>query len=263
MANELRALILGDVVGTPGSRALFFGLKKLIKDYKADLVVVNGENAASGFGMMPEDVEHLFSAGADVITTGNHIWQKKEINEMLDNSEYLLRPANYPQGVTGHGSCIIEKKGIRVAVMNLLGRSRMGFNGLCPFQTARKMLHQFQGKADLSILDFHAEDPQEKEALAIYLDGQLNLLFGTHTHIQTADERILPGGTAYITDVGMVGPSDSVIGADPEQSIRRSLTQLPLKMEVVDNPAVICGILVEFADGAARSITRICEQGLS
>ncbi|MDC7238815.1 MAG: TIGR00282 family metallophosphoesterase [Spirochaetales bacterium] len=262
MANELRALILGDVVGSPGSRAIFFGLKKLIKDYKADLVVVNGENAAAGFGMMPEDVERLFSAGADVITTGNHIWQKKEINDLLESSDHLLRPANYPPGVPGHGSCIIEKKGQKVAVMNLLGRSRMGFNGLCPFQTAKKMIHQFQGKADIQILDFHAEDPQEKEALAIYLDGQLDLLFGTHTHVQTADERILPGGCAYITDVGMVGPSGSVIGADPEQSIRRSLSQLPLKMEVIDNPAVICGILVEFADGKARSITRISEQAI-
>ncbi|MGD8114193.1 MAG: YmdB family metallophosphoesterase, partial [Sphaerochaetaceae bacterium] len=119
MANELRALILGDVVGSPGSRALFFGLKKLIKDYKADLVVVNGENAAAGFGMMPEDVERLFSAGADVITTGNHIWQKKEINDLLESSDHLLRPANYPPGVPGHGSCIIEKKGQKVAVMNL------------------------------------------------------------------------------------------------------------------------------------------------
>ncbi|MDC7234370.1 MAG: TIGR00282 family metallophosphoesterase [Spirochaetales bacterium] len=256
MANELRALILGDVVGSPGSRALFFGLKKIIKEERADLVIVNGENAADGFGMMPDDVERLFTAGADVITSGNHIWQKKDILPVLEAKEFLLRPANYPPGVPGHGHCIIEKNGIRTAVVNMLGRSRMGFNGQCPFQTMKKLVRELNGQADYIILDFHAEDPQEKEALAIHMDGQISLLFGTHTHVQTADERIFPHGTGYISDIGMVGPSGSVIGADPEQSIKRSLTQLPIKMEVIDNPAQICGIVVDFADGKAQSIRR-------
>jgi 2',3'-cyclic-nucleotide 2'-phosphodiesterase len=257
LANELRALILGDVVGSPGSRALFFGLKKLIKEQRADLVIVNGENAAAGFGMMPEDVERLFSAGVDVITSGNHIWQKKEILDFLDSQEFLLRPANYPSGVPGHGQCIIEKKKQKIAVFNMLGRSRMGFNGLCPFQTMKKLVQKIQGQADITILDFHAEDSLEKEALALHMDGQLSLLFGTHTHIQTADERILPGGTAYISDIGMVGPIGSVIGSDPQQSIRRSLSQLPIKMDVIDNQAQICGIVVDFSDGKAVSIKRI------
>jgi len=257
LASELRALILGDVVGSPGSRALFFGLKNLIKETRSDLVIVNGENAASGFGMMPDDVQRLFTAGADVITSGNHIWQKKEIFDLLDSEEHLLRPGNYPPGVPGHGYCIIERKKQKIAVMNLLGRSRMGFNGLCPFTTGKKLIQQLHGKADVFILDFHAEDPSEKEALASYLDGQLSLLFGTHTHIQTADERILPGGTGYITDIGMVGPSDSVIGADPELSIKRSISQLPMKMEVVDNRALICGLSVTIADGKTVRIERI------
>jgi metallophosphoesterase (TIGR00282 family) len=257
LASELCALILGDVVGTPGSRALFFGLKKLIKETRADLVIVNGENAASGFGMMPEDVQTLFTSGADVITSGNHIWQRKEILDLLDSEERLLRPANYPSGVPGHGFCIIEKKKQKIAVLNLLGRSRMGFNGLCPFHTGKKLLQQLHGKADAFILDFHAEDPMEKEALACYLDGQLSLLFGTHTHIQTADERILPGGTGYITDIGMVGPSDSVIGSNPQQSIQRSISQLPLKMEVLDNEALVCGISVVIQDGKTTRIDRI------
>jgi len=257
LADELRALILGDVVGSPGSRALFFGLKNLIKETRSDLVIVNGENAASGFGMMPEDVHRLFTSGADVITSGNHIWQKKEILELLDSEERLLRPGNYPSGVPGHGFCVIEKKKQRIAVLNLLGRSRMGFNGLCPFATGKKMIQQLQNKADIFILDFHAEDPMEKEALAMYLDGQVSLLFGTHTHIQTADERILPGGTGYITDIGMVGPSGSVIGADPEQSIKRSLSQLPMKMAVLDSSALICGLSVLISEGKTVRIDRI------
>jgi metallophosphoesterase (TIGR00282 family) len=261
LAETLRALILGDVVGSPGSRALFFGLKKIIKDYKADLVVVNGENAADGFGLTPEDTTRFFSVGADVITSGNHIWQKREILDSLDSEERLLRPANYPSGVPGHGFCIIEKKGVKIVVMNLQGRSRMGFNGECPFRTGKKIIQQIGSKADYFLIDFHAEDPMEKEALAYYLDGSASLIFGTHTHVQTADERILPKGTGYITDIGMVGPDQSVIGSDPEQSIRRSLTQLPIKMEVIDHPPLVCGILAELEEGKTSSIERIRIKG--
>ena len=205
--------------------------------------------------MMPDDVRHLFDAGADVITSGNHIWQKREILELLDSEDRLLRPANYSSGVPGHGICIIEKKKQKIAVINLLGLSRMGFNGPCPFQMAKKLIQS--NRADAYIIDFHAEDPMEKEALAIYLDGQASLLFGTHTHIQTADERILPGGCGYITDVGMVGPEGSIIGSDPQQSIRRSLTQLPLKMEVLDTEAIICGLVAVIRDGKTVELKRI------
>ena len=262
MAGKKRALILGDIVGSPGSRALFFGLKKYIKDYKADFVVVNGENAADGFGMYPEDVTRLFSSGVDVITTGNHIWQRKEIYPVLDTEEFLLRPANYPLGVPGHGSCLIQKGDVSFGVINLLGRSRMGFNGECPFRTGKKLVQQLSGKADFILIDFHAEDPLEKEALAFYLDGSVSIIYGTHTHIQTADERIFPAGTGFITDIGMVGPAHSVIGSDPEQSIKRSISQLPIKMEVIDNVPLVCGLIVEMEEGKAVSIERIRVQGI-
>ncbi len=224
------------------------------------MVIVNGENAAEGFGMMPEDYRKLREAGADVVTSGNHIWQKKEILKTLDEEERLLRPANYPKGVPGHGFCVLEKKGQRIAVLNLQGRSRMGFNGLCPFTEAKKILSKL--KADEVIVDFHAEDSMEKEALALYLDGNISLLFGTHTHVQTADERILPKGCGYITDAGMTGPEGSIIGSDPAISIKRCLTQLPLKMEVLDAPALICGIAAVLEKGKCRSITRICRSSL-
>ncbi len=257
MADEIRVLVLGDVVGSPGKRALFFALKNLIKEQRADLVVVNGENAADGFGMSPEDYQNICESGADVVTSGNHIWQKKEILKTLDEQERLLRPANYPRWVPGHGLCVVEKRGKRIAVINLQGRSRMVFNGSCPFREAGKILAGL--KADEVIVDFHAEDPMEKEALALYLDGTVSLLIGTHTHVQTADEKILPGGCGYITDVGMVGPKGSVIGSDPAVSIRRCITQLPLKMEVLEAPAQICGISVLLEGGRCRRIHRICQ----
>ena len=257
MADVVRALVLGDVVGSPGSRALFFGLKNFIKKYKADVVVVNGENAADGFGLTPDDADRLFSVGADILTTGNHIWQKKEILGTLESEDRLLRPANYPPGVPGHGYCVVEKNGVSIGVINLLGRSRMGFDGECPFRTGKKLVQQLSSKTDYILIDFHAEDPMEKEALAYHLDGFASLVYGTHTHIQTADERILPGGTGYITDIGMVGPWHSVIGSDPEQSIRRSISQLPIKMEVIDNSPLVCGILVELSEGKTTRIERI------
>ena len=262
MSKCIRALILGDVVGSPGSRALFFGLKKLVKEKRADLVIVNGENAADGFGLNPEDVDRFLAAGVDVITTGNHIWQKKEILPTLDSEERLLRPANYPPEVPGHGFCIVEVQGVKVAVINLLGRSRLGFYGECPFRCGKRIIQQLKGRADLFVVDFHAEDPMEKEALAYYLDGQASLVFGTHTHVQTADERVFPKGTGYITDIGMVGPEYSVIGSDPEQSIRRSLTQLPIKMEVMDNAPIVCGILAVLDTTGTLSIERIQDKGL-
>jgi metallophosphoesterase (TIGR00282 family) len=226
------------------------------------MIIINGENAAGGFGLTPEDSDRFFSVGVDVITSGNHIWQKREILPLLDSEDRLLRPANYPPGVPGHGYCIVEKKGTKVAVINLLGRSRMGFSGECPFATGKKIIQQIGSKADYFLIDFHAEDPMEKEALVYYLDGVASLVYGTHTHIQTADERILPGGTGYITDIGMVGPDYSVIGSDPEQSIKRSISQLPIKMEVIDNTPLICGIVVDLKDGGTSAIQRIRIKGI-
>ncbi|MCL1817682.1 MAG: YmdB family metallophosphoesterase, partial [Spirochaetaceae bacterium] len=220
MARGMNALILGDLVGQAGCRALFLTLPNLVKKYSADLVVVNAENAAAGFGLMPDVLEKLLAAGVHVVSSGNHIWQRKEIIPFLDSQPRLLRPHNYPKGVPGHGWHITEARGIKAAVVNLEGRVRMN-NLLCPFAAAKDLLRRLRQETRVILIDFHAEEPEEKEALALYLDGEASVVFGTHTHVATADERILPGGTAYITDIGMIGPTDSVIGFPPDMAVQR------------------------------------------
>jgi len=257
--KKISVLVLGDVVGQPGCRALFFKLPGLIKKYKSDLVIVNGENASDGFGILPEEAEKFFSKGVDVITTGNHIWQKREIYPMMEkDNTRIIRPANYPPGVPGRGDVTVDVKGCSVTVLNLLGRVRMGMAVDCPFRKSADFLKKNK-KNKLVIVDFHAEDTMEKEALAWYLDGKVSAVIGTHTHIQTADERILPKGSAYITDIGMTGPENSVIGTKPEISIRRSLTQLPLKMEVAENESTIKGVFItiDAETGKSLSIERV------
>lgn len=258
--QNVKALFLGDVCGRPGGRALFIGLRQLIRDHHADLVIVNGENAADGFGILPSDVDMLLASGVDVITTGNHVWQREEILPVLHDQSRLLRPANYPPGVSGKGFVIIEVQGVSIAVINLQGRQHLPAID-CPFRTAKEIIQGTCRKlhVDIIIVDFHAESVEEKESMAWYLDGMAALVGGTHTHVQTADERILPKGCAYITDIGMTGPYDSVIGSVPDISIRRQLTQLPLKSEVLDAPAMIQGVCCEIdaATGKAVSIERI------
>lgn len=256
MAREITALLLGDIVGQPGCRAVFIRLKSLIKKYHSDIVIANGENAADGFGITPEIMEQLFSSGVDVITSGNHIWQKKEIFSYFDTQERLLRPANYPKEAPGHGYCEVEVKGVKVAVINLQGRDRLSPID-CPFHVGKNILKKL--KSRIRIVDFHAEAPDEKEALAYYLDGSVSAVVGTHTHIQTADERILEKGTAFITDIGMTGPVNTVIGMDIPTAIKRALTQLPLKMEVPDEPAEIRGVLLRIDEetGKTLSIERV------
>jgi metallophosphoesterase (TIGR00282 family) len=258
LTKSVKALILGDLVGQAGCRALFFALPGLVKKYSADLVVVNGENAAGGFGLTPDIADRLFSTGVHVITSGNHIWQQKEILPLLDSRDKLLRPHNYPKGVPGHGFCFIEARGVKAAVLNLEGRVRMN-NLLCPFTAAKDLLRRVRQETRVIFVDFHAEEPEEKEALALYLDGEVSVMFGTHTHVATADERILPGGTAYITDIGMVGPEESVIGFPPEMAVQRVVTQMPIKSEALDAPACICGIAVEVdaESGRALAIERV------
>ncbi|MGI9255618.1 MAG: TIGR00282 family metallophosphoesterase [Salinispira sp.] len=240
-------LAIGDIIGQPGARALFALLAGLKKQYRADITIVNGENACNGFGLTPELADTIFNSGADVISTGNHIWDQKEIYRYLDDQPNILRPANYPSGNPGKGSCIVKAGEIRYAVVNLQGRERMAHID-CPFKKATELLRKLSSQADVFIIDFHADDAQEKEAMAYYLDGQATLFFGTHTHIQTADQRILPKGTAYISDIGASGPENSIIGFDSDIGIRRSITYLPLKNEVSTSPTVICGIVVTFDD---------------
>ncbi len=263
MPDKITALLLGDVFGTPGVRALFTGLASIRKTYKADIVIVNGENAAEGLGITEEIAEQLFSVGVDVITSGNHIWHRREIVKMLDSDQPIIRPANYPPGTPGNGSTVINVKSIPVAVLNLQGREQMRSID-CPFRIGKEQVRKLQSQTKIIITDFHAESPEEKESLAFYLDGQISALIGTHTHIQTADEKILPQGCAYISDMGMTGPDDSVIGSSKEISVQRSLSQMPLKMEVSNTPAVIQGVKlsIDVETGKAVSIERFSKRSL-
>ena len=259
MNAKMRALFLGDVFGQPGCRALFIGLKQLINKYKADLTIVNGENACDGFGITPEIADQLFYSGADVITTGNHIWQQQSIIKYLDEKTEILRPNNYPPGVPGKGMCFIESKKFgKAAVINLQGRTDLSRID-CPFREAQGLIKKIRQETKLIFIDFHAENVEEKEALGLYLDGQVSAIIGTHTHVPTADERILSKGSAYISDAGMTGPADSVIGCKPNISIERALTQIPIKMEVMESNAVINGVLIEtdMETGKSLSIERI------
>lgn len=260
--KKFRALLLGDIVGTPGCRALFYKLKNLKQKLKAQFVLVNGENAFDGFGLDPDTAYKFFDEGVDVITSGNHIWQQQDIFPLLKEKNRVLRPENYPAGTIGTGTTIIDSKGEKVAIINLQGRNHMDASVDCPFRLAKKIVQNLSADIKIRIVDFHAEDVLEKEALALYLDGKISSLVGTHTHIQTADERILDKGTSYITDLGMVGPKGSIIGNDPQISIRRMMTQLPLRMEPLDNDALICGVIVDIdpETGKTISIERVREE---
>lgn len=255
----IKVLFLGDLVGQPGIRALFAGLASLKAETGAHLVAVNGENLAEGFGLFPSDVESLFGLGVSVITSGNHIWQRDEIYPLLESESCLLRPDNYPANVPGHGTTLVHIGGTDVSFLNILGQSRMGAAVDCPFKSARKATVELRKKTKCIIMDFHAEDVREKEAMAFYMDGRVSAVLGTHTHVSTSDERILPNGTAYITDVGMCGPRGSVIGTKPDLSVKRALTQMPIRMEVLDASGVLNGVLLELdtETGKAISIERI------
>lgn len=258
--SQITVLMVGDVVGQAGSRCVYYQLKELKEKYKADFVCLNGENAADGFGLVPDLVDLFFKSGVDVITSGNHIWQKKEILSYLDEKEYLLRPLNYPRGTEGKGVCIFPlKEDKKVAVINLQGVQHMVPIDN-PFFSVDKVLNHLLKKEKISLilLDFHGESPQEKEAMGFYVDGRVSLMVGTHTHIQTADEKILPKGTGYITDIGMTGVLDSVIGGDAQTSLKRAVTQLPLKRLVAEGEGALCGVVatLECDSGRCLSIDR-------
>jgi metallophosphoesterase (TIGR00282 family) len=234
-------------------------LPSLIEAHHPDLVVVNAENAAEdGLGLLPEQFVALVGAGADVVTTGNHVWEKREIWATLGTEDRLLRPDNYPASLPGKGWCLVEKAGWKAAVFNLQGRSRMASID-DPFTRAQELVNKFTPITPLLFVDFHAEAPDEKEAFGYWLDGKASAVVGTHTHVATADERVLPLGTAFQSDLGMTGPAGSVIGGDPEVSVQRALTMLPLRSTILDAPAVIRGALVtvELATGRALSIVRL------
>ena len=257
MSNKtFTTLLLGDIYGDPGCRVLFMKLQTLKKKYRADFTVVNGENAFKGFGIIPSQVDMLFGIGVDVITSGNHIWQQEDIYPYLDSQSSLLRPANYGNLVQGHGYVVKDN----VCVINLQGRMNMPATD-DPFKCAQDILKKLDNRVKSIFVDFHAESPEEKEAMGFFLDGKVTAVVGTHIHVQTMDEKILPNGTAYITDLGMCGPKGSIIGSDPELAIKRQLTQMPMKAQVLDTPAEIHGVCIrsDAETGKALSIERIAE----
>jgi hypothetical protein len=255
----MRILFLGDIVGKPGRRAVRELLPQIISKYSIDFIIANCENAAAGFGVTGEIVEELYETKIDVLTSGNHIWDKKEVMDFIHDYETLLRPANYPEGAPGSGSVVVPIiSGIYVAVINLMGRIFMRPLD-CPFKAARREIERLKKKTNIIIVDMHAEATSEKIAMGWFLDGQVSAVVGTHTHVQTADEEILPCGTAYITDVGMTGPFDSVLGIRKDVVLERFLTHIPNKFEVANNDVRLQGVIIDLDEknGKSNSIQRI------
>jgi metallophosphoesterase (TIGR00282 family) len=255
----VRILFVGDVHGRPGRRAVARRVPALRRELGVDFVVANAENSAGGVGLTPQTASELFEAGVDALTGGNHTWAKREAYTLLESDPRLVRPANYPPGVPGQGSTVVRRGGLSLAVLNLQGRIFMDPLE-DPFRVARAEAERLRQLTPFVLVDFHAEATSEKVAMGYYLDGRVTAVVGTHTHVQTADERVLPGGTAYITDVGMTGPRDGVIGVDREAILQRFLTQLPVRFEVASGPVQLSAVLVEAdAQGRATSIRRIYE----
>ncbi len=257
----MRVLAIGDIVGKPGRKAFQQLGRDLARAHRADFVVVNCENAAGGFGITPEIADELLSQGADCLTSGNHIWKHRTVYAYIEEERRLLRPANFPAGAPGRGMGIFLWSGGAVAVMNLMGRA--GLDSLeCPFREFDELYAEARQASEIVLVDFHAESTAEKAAFAHYVDGRASVVWGTHTHVQTADERLLPGGTGFITDLGMTGPEDSVIGVAKEIIIERFLTRLPARYDVPDLPALLCGIIADIDEqtGRARSVKRIQER---
>jgi metallophosphoesterase (TIGR00282 family) len=255
----LRLLFVGDVMGKPGRRALQSILPRLVDQHRTDFVVVNVENAAGGFGVTPEIMEELSDLPIDCYTTGNHVWDKREGLDLLDREPRLLRPANYPDGNPGKGVYVGETAaGIPVAVLNLEGRVFMS-QLESPFLVADRLLAQLDKKVKVIFVDFHAEATSEKQAIAFYLDGRVSAVIGTHTHVPTADERVLSNGTALLTDVGMTGPYESIIGMRVDKVLKRFLLQTPSSFEVAKRDVRLAAALVDIDEktGKARKIERM------
>ena len=254
----MKILCIGDLVGNPGLEKLKKELAVIQEAENIDFTIVNGENVASGMGMTKRDYNELCKLNIDVLTMGNHTWGKMDIFSFI-NENNIIRPANYSKGVPGHGYSIIEKNDKKIAVINLIGRTDMPVQSENPFLCVDKIINKIKDEVDIIIVDFHAEATAEKIAMGYYLDGRVNAIFGTHTHVQTADEKILSGGTAYITDIGMTGPSDSVIGMDKQVSIKRFVTSLPERYRVAEGESILNGIVVEINDKdcKTKSIYRI------
>ena len=255
----MKILFIGDIVGRGGRKAVEELLPRIEKEKGVSFSLANGENAAGGTGITPKIMDQLFSLGIDIITSGNHLWDKKDIIPLIDKEKRLLRPANYPPGVPGFGSTVAETaNGLKIGVINLCGRVFMSALD-CPFRVAEREIKKLKKETLLIIVDIHAEATSEKIAMGWFLDGRVSAVIGTHTHVQTADEGILPHGTAYITDIGMTGSANSVIGVKTDLILRRFLTQLPVRFEPAEEDIQLSGIVLDLdpSTGKANSIERI------
>lgn len=250
----MRLLMLGDIVGRPGRRAINQFLPSFKTSEQIDFVIANGENSAGGIGITQKVADQLFAAGIDVLTTGNHVWDKREAALLLNQQPRILRPANYPHGTPGQGASVYPvKPNLNIGILNLSGTVFMEDLD-CPFRVGRELVRSLTKQTSIVLVDFHAEATAEKIALARYLDGSITALCGTHTHVQTADEQILPFGTAYITDLGMVGPKDSVLGVSTELVIKKFLTKMPVRFEVATGVVQLQGVIIEIDEVSGKSI---------
>ncbi|WP_085992349.1 TIGR00282 family metallophosphoesterase [Oceanobacillus senegalensis] len=255
----MKILFIGDVVGSPGRDMVKEYLPKLKEKYRPSLTIINGENAAAGKGITEKIYKQFMEWGAQVVTMGNHTWDKKEIFEFIDDSKYMIRPANFPEGTPGKGITYINVNGVEVAVINLQGRTFLPAID-DPFKKADELIEEAKKRTNLIFIDFHAEATSEKQAIGWYVDGRVSALVGTHTHTQTSDERILPQGTAYISDVGMTGPYDGILGVEKEAVIKRFLTSLPVRFEVPKNGRTQMGavlVTIDPSSGKTKDIERI------
>ena len=253
----MKILFIGDIFGAPGRRIVADHVEDIVKSNQIDLAIANAENAAGGFGITPAIAEDLFALGLDVLTSGNHVWDKRELYDYLNRQPRLLRPANYPEA-PGHGLVTVKaRNGVECAVINLQGRTYMPSTD-CPFRKADSLLSQLDPAVKVKFVDFHAEVTSEKMAMGWYLDGRVSAVVGTHTHVPTADTRILPGGTGYQTDCGMTGPYRSVIGVDTETILQRFLSGLPVRMEAAKHGVELHSVIVDVDEetGKARAVRR-------
>jgi len=261
MSDTIKILFLGDIVGEPGRTAAAKYVKQSLAEGRVDFVIANGENAAGGKGVSGRLAIDLLRSGIAVVTTGDHAWDQKDTASFIDTEPRLLRPLNYPKGVPGHGSIILETSKCKVAVMNIQGRTFMKQLMENPFHAAINEVNRLREETPVIFVDFHAETTSEKIAMGRFLDGSVSAVIGTHTHVQTADERILPQGTAFLCDVGMCGPHESVLGREPSNVIRKFLDNMPGPLPIAHGPVRVDGVTVEvnIATGLAKGIERVSE----
>ena len=254
----MNILVVGDLIGESGLNKARATIQKLKTEQKIDFIIVNGENVTDGMGITLKNFNNILEMGTDVVTMGNHTWAKKDIFTFIDH-EKLIRPANYPDGVPGKGYVICNCNDKKIAVINLIGRTEMGVLTENPFVIGRKIIDEIKDSVDIIMVDFHAEATAEKVAMGNYLDGSVTAVYGTHTHVQTADERILPKGTAYITDIGMTGPKNSIIGMDIDASLKRFVTTLPERYKLAGGECIFNGCIFEVNDETCQieKISRI------